>query len=191
MGLVTYLPLAVIAAAVIVPLARECVDFRRTWGLTWGAALATTLLVLPSLGVGLAAGAAVAARALLPGPLTLVLPNPARRFRWLSASRPDTIGIRVPELPEEARAVVQRVGVVAATSANAHGGRDPRRVDEIPDEIRTGCSAVVDVGDLPGVPSTVVDLTEAEPRVLRAGAVSPAEVLSRVAEATGQPRARS
>jgi L-threonylcarbamoyladenylate synthase len=51
--------------------------------------------------------AAVVARALLPGPYTLVLPNPARRFRWLSASRPDTIGVRVPELPGEARGVVE------------------------------------------------------------------------------------
>ena len=40
--------------------------------------------------------AAVAARALLPGPYTLVLPNPARRFRWLCGTTPEAIGIRVP-----------------------------------------------------------------------------------------------
>ena len=60
MGLMTYLPLAIIAAAVLVPLAREYADFRRTWGLTRSASLVTTLLVLPSLGVGLAVGVAVA-----------------------------------------------------------------------------------------------------------------------------------
>src|SRR4051794_13541663 len=44
--------------------------------------------------------AGVIARALLPGPYTLVLANPARRFRWLTGLRPDTIGVRVPVLPE-------------------------------------------------------------------------------------------
>ena len=134
--------------------------------------------------------AAVVARALLPGPFTLVLPNPARRFRWLTGARPETIGIRVPALPEPARAVVERVGAVAATSANVHGGRDPRRLAEIPDAIRASCAAVVDAGELPGTPSTVVDLVGAEPRVLREGAVPAAEALSRIAEASRPARAR-
>ena len=114
---------------------------------------------------------AVVARALLPGPYTLVLPNPARRFRWLSGSTPEAIGIRVPDLPEEARGVVECLGFVAATSANAHGGADPARVDDVSAEILDGCGAIVDAGELPGTPSTVVDLTGAEPVVLREGAV--------------------
>jgi L-threonylcarbamoyladenylate synthase len=72
---------------------------------------------------------AVAARALLPGPYTLVLPNPARRFGWLCGATPEAIGIRVPDLPQEAQAVVERLGFVAATSANLHGAADPARVD--------------------------------------------------------------
>ena len=52
---------------------------------------------------------ATIARALLPGPYTLVLPNPARRFRWLAGAREDTIGVRVPELAAEAREVLERV----------------------------------------------------------------------------------
>ena len=127
--------------------------------------------------------AAVTARALLPGPYTLVLPNPARRFRWLTGSRPDTIGIRVPDLPPEARAVLDRVGVVAATSANLHGRPDPRRVEDVPEELRARCAALVDAGELPGTPSTVVDLTGPEPEVLREGAVPAAEALARVAAA--------
>ncbi|HEX2111447.1 MAG TPA: L-threonylcarbamoyladenylate synthase [Gaiellaceae bacterium] len=121
---------------------------------------------------------AVVARALLPGPYTLVLPNPGRRFRWLTGSRPDTIGVRVPELPEDARAVVERVGAVAATSANVHAGPDPCRVDEVPAEIRSAVGAVLDAGELPGTPSTVVDLTGREPAILREGAV-PARVAIR------------
>jgi L-threonylcarbamoyladenylate synthase len=126
---------------------------------------------------------AARARALLPGSYTLVLPNPARRFRWLTGSRPDTIGVRVPALPGPSAEVLQAFGVLAATSANLAGGRDPRRLEDVPEEIRSGCGALVDGGELPGVPSTVVDLTGDEPAVLREGAVPAAEVLDRVRRA--------
>lgn len=124
--------------------------------------------------------AGVILRALLPGPFTVVVWNPARRYRWLTGTTPDTIGVRVPELPAAAAAVVERVGAVLATSANAAGGPDPRTVGEVPEEIRAGCAAVVDVGPLPGTPSTVVDVTGPEPRVIREGAVSAAETLERL-----------
>ena len=123
-------------------------------------------------------GGAVVARALLPGPFTLILPNPARRFRWLTGTRPETIGVRVPELPPQASDVVRRAGAVAATSANLHGGADPARLEDVPQQIRDRCGAVVDGGELPGTPSTVVDLTGAEPVVLREGGVSAEEALA-------------
>jgi L-threonylcarbamoyladenylate synthase len=130
--------------------------------------------------------AAVLARALLPGPYTLVLPNPARRFRWLTGENPTSIGVRVPDLADEARAVLDRFGAVAATSANLHGGHDPRSVDEIPEEIRKEAGAVIDGGELPGSPSTVVDLTGPQPRVLREGAVSASDALSAIARAASE-----
>lgn len=132
--------------------------------------------------------AGVAARSLLPGPYTLVLPNPARRFRWLTAGRPDTIGVRVPELPPDARPVLDRVGAVLATSANRHGEPDPRRLEDVSEEIRAGCAAVIDAGELPGVPSTVIDLTGAEPRVLREGAAPAEEALARLLTSTASGR---
>jgi L-threonylcarbamoyladenylate synthase len=91
----------------------------------------------------------------LPGPFTLVVGE---------------VGVRVPNLPPPAAEVVRAVGVVAATSANVSGGPDPRRVDDIPGAIRVACGAIVDAGELPGVPSTVIDVTGEEPRVLRQGA---------------------
>jgi L-threonylcarbamoyladenylate synthase len=121
--------------------------------------------------------AALIARALLPGPLTLVLPNPARRFRWLSGARPDTIGVRVPLLDGEARDLLAGVGAMVATSANLPGGPDPATVDEVPEEIRAAVDAIVDVGPLPGTPSTVIDFTGSEPVVLREGAFSADEAL--------------
>ena len=118
--------------------------------------------------------------ALLPGPYTLVLPNPARRFSWLTGARPDTIGVRVPELSGPAAEVLAQVGAVAATSANLHGAGDPRRLDDVPFEIRQACAALVDGGELPGTPSTVLDFSGADPLVLREGAAPAAEALERV-----------
>jgi L-threonylcarbamoyladenylate synthase len=126
---------------------------------------------------------AVAARALLPGAYTLVLPNPARRFRWLCGGNPGALGIRVPDLPAEARAIVERVGVVAATSANHHGGPEPRTLADVPRELLERVAATVDAGELPGTPSTVVDLTGPEPVILREGAVPAAEALERALRA--------
>lgn len=111
--------------------------------------------------------------AYLPGPYTLVVPNPARRFPWLTGSTPEAIGVRVPELPRQAAEVLAQVGAVCATSANAAGGSDPRRLEDVPAELRAACGAVVDAGELPGVPSTVIDLTGSAPRVLREGARPP------------------
>lgn len=129
---------------------------------------------------------ATVARALLPGPFTLVLCNPARRFRWLTGARPDTIGVRVPALTGIAAAFFERVVAVAATSANLHGGADPRSVDDLADEIRAGVAVVLDAGELPGTPSTVVDLTGGEPVVLREGAISADATLARVRAALGE-----
>jgi L-threonylcarbamoyladenylate synthase len=120
---------------------------------------------------------ALIARALLPGPLTLVVPNPAGRFRWLAGARPDTIGVRVPLLEREAHDLLARVGAMVATSANLPGGPDPATIAEVPEEIRAAVDAIVDVGRLPGTPSTVIDFTGLEPVVLREGAVSADEAL--------------
>jgi L-threonylcarbamoyladenylate synthase len=127
--------------------------------------------------------AATLARALLPGPYTLVLPNPARRFRWMTGTTPDAIGVRVPVLAEPTASVLAQAGAVAATSANLRGGPDPRRLEDVPAELREGVAVVVDGGELPGTPSTVLDLTGREPRVLREGAVPVGEALAAVAAA--------
>jgi L-threonylcarbamoyladenylate synthase len=122
-------------------------------------------------------------KALLPGPYTLVVPNPARRYRWLTGTITDAIGVRVPALPPAAARAVAAVGCVAATSANLPGGPDPRRLDDVPRELLDRVAAVVDAGELPGTPSTVLDLTTAEPRVIREGAVPSAEALARALDA--------
>jgi L-threonylcarbamoyladenylate synthase len=128
--------------------------------------------------------AAVIARALLPGPYTLVLPNPARRFRWLSGASPETIGVRVPVLPPVSQQVLDRVAAVAATSANLHGDPPPASLGEVPEQILDACGAALDGGRLSGEPSTVLDLTGAEPRVIREGAAPSAEAIARALAAS-------
>jgi L-threonylcarbamoyladenylate synthase len=123
---------------------------------------------------------AVIARALLPGPFTLVLANPAGRLPWLAGGRPDTIGVRVPALAGAARELFERVGALAATSANLPGGPDARRLADVPAELRAGAGATLDGGELPGAPSTVLDCTGPVPVVLREGAVAAVEALARV-----------
>ena len=125
---------------------------------------------------------------LVAGAFTLVVSNPARRLPWLSGPRPDTIGVRIPLVEGLAAELLGHVGVVAATSANLHGGADPQRVADVPAEILAGVDAVLDVGALPGTPSTVVDLTGAEPRVLREGAVPAAEALARFRSADNRAK---
>jgi len=124
--------------------------------------------------------AAALARLLLPGPVTLVLPNPARRFRWLAGTNPEAIGVRVPDFDGPGAEVLAGVGALVATSANHPGGPDPKRLDEVPEDIRQGAAALVDGGELPGSPSTVIDLTGEKPRILREGALPAEEALRRL-----------
>lgn len=123
------------------------------------------------------------ARALLPGPYTLVLANPARRYRWLTGATPDAIGVRVPDVTGPAQEVLDRVGAYAASSANARGGADPRSLADVPEEILAAADAVLDAGELPGTASTVLDFTGAEPRVVREGAAPSADAFARAAAA--------
>jgi len=128
----------------------------------------------------LPAVAVEAVRTLLPGPFTLIVENPARRYAWLNPQRPDAIGLRVPAVTGAPWAVLEALGAVVATSANLPGGADPRRLEDVPPEIAAAVDVVIEGGELPGTPSTVVDLTGPEPRVLREGAVTAADALERL-----------
>src|SRR5581483_6958706 len=100
-------------------------------------------------------------------------------YRWLTGPRPDAIGVRIPDLPDPAAELLRAVGCVAATSANRSGGPDPRRLDDVPPEVRAGCAALLDAGELPGTPSTVIDFTGRDPKVIRDGAAPAGDAIDR------------
>jgi L-threonylcarbamoyladenylate synthase len=148
-------------------------DLSRPTSIVAGSLEAVFETVLPEL----PGPAGVQARRLLPGPVTLVVPNPARRFRWLCGPDPSRIGLRVPVLHPALAAAIDRIGAVAATSANLSGGADPSSLDEVPAELAERVAVALDTGPTPGgVPSTVIDLTGRAPVVLREGVLSEAAV---------------
>jgi L-threonylcarbamoyladenylate synthase len=117
------------------------------------------------------------ARRLLPGPVTVIVPNPAGLFPWLCGDDPSRIGVRIPVLLPGVADAIDSVGVIAATSANLAGRPDPVTLQEVPDAILSRVSVAVDAGPAPaGMPSTVVDLTGPEPVILREGALSERDV---------------
>ena len=117
---------------------------------------------------------------LLPGALTLVLPNPARRYPLACGPEPERLGLRVPALDGGLAPLASIGWPVLQSSANRSGEPDARRVADIDERVRAGVDLVLDAGQLPGTPSTVVDLSLYEQSgdwsVIREGAVERAAV---------------
>ncbi len=115
-----------------------------------------------------------AVRALTPGGVTLLLPNPAGRFPLAGGG--ETLGLRIPALPDHLRALEAVTWPVLQSSANHAGAPDARSLDEVPEAIRRDAELVLDGGTLPGTPSTVIDLrgfaTTRDWAVVRDGAVA-------------------
>jgi L-threonylcarbamoyladenylate synthase len=142
--------------------------------------LESALAALPELGERTRG----ALRRLLPGALTVVLPNPARRYPLACEPEPERLGLRVPALDGELAPLAAMAWPVLQSSANRSGGPDARQVEEIDADVREGVDLVLDAGELPGTPSTVVDLSAYEEAgewsVLRDGAVPQAAIAQRL-----------
>lgn len=125
--------------------------------------------------------------ALLPGGLTLLLANPRGRYPLACGPDPSTLGVRVPQVP--LLASVSRP--VMQSSANLSGGADARRLEDVPAAVLEAADVVLDGGELPGTPSTVLDLRAYEGTgewsVVRMGAVSTDQV-ARALGAGAPPR---
>jgi L-threonylcarbamoyladenylate synthase len=121
---------------------------------------------------------------LLPGAVTLVVPNPKRRYPLACGPTPERLGVRVPSLTGELEPLAAARWPVLQSSANPSGGPDPRRLADVDPSIRARVDMQLDGGDLPGTPSTVVDLGAYEETgdyaVLREGAVASLEIAARL-----------
>lgn len=150
-------------------------------------ALDRALTALPELGPR--TGAAL--RWLLPGAVTVLLPNSRRRFELACGPDPETLGLRVPALSALAAALADAVDPVLQSSANASGGADARALRDVDVAIRDAADLVLDGGELPGTPSTVLDLREYEDEgtwaVLREGAVA-ADAIARALDGASRRR---
>ncbi|HEX7609201.1 MAG TPA: Sua5/YciO/YrdC/YwlC family protein, partial [Solirubrobacteraceae bacterium] len=89
---------------------------------------------------------------------TLLLENPARHFAAACGSDPSTLGLRVPLLGQRLAALAAVAVPVMQSSANLSGRPDARTLAAVPQRLRDGADLVLDGGELPGTPSTVIDL---------------------------------
>jgi L-threonylcarbamoyladenylate synthase len=119
---------------------------------------------------------------LLPGGVTLLLPNPRRRFPLACGPSPDVLGLRVPAIDGPSRPVLQ-------SSANKSGQGEARRLEDVDERIRAGVDLVFDGGELPGTPSTVVDLTsyheDGRFEIRRHGAISGEDIRNALVRSSG------
>jgi L-threonylcarbamoyladenylate synthase len=124
-----------------------------------------------------------ALRALLPGPLTLLLPNPTRCYPLACGPDPsgvEALGLRVPSLAPSLDALAALERPLLQSSANLSGGPEARRLSDVPTSIRARADLTLDGGELPGVASTILDLRDyarsGRWRIVRAGPIGPAEI---------------
>ncbi|HKF82446.1 MAG TPA: L-threonylcarbamoyladenylate synthase [Solirubrobacterales bacterium] len=136
-------------------------------------------LAIRELVSGLGPRTKAAVSALLPGPVTLVVANTQRRYPLACRQDPERLGIRLIGGP-----LAGTMCPVFQTSANLSGEPAPFRFGDVPEVIREGADLAIDGGELPGLPSTVVDIASIEDdgswRILRDGALSPGDLASQL-----------
>jgi L-threonylcarbamoyladenylate synthase len=133
-------------------------------------------------GVGVRTRAAV--NRLLPGGVTVVIPNPLHRYPLACGPHPERLGLRVPLLEGRLAPLEDMTMPVLQSSANPSGQPEVRRLAAVDPEISREVDVALDGGVLAGTPSTVVDLTRFEEageyEVLREGAVPAGEVAKKL-----------
>lgn len=100
-----------------------------------------------------------AAERLLPGAVTLLLPNERHRFPLACEPNQDVLGLRVPKLTGTLAPLTQMRWPILQSSANRSGQPEANRVADVDERMRAGVDLILDGGELPGTASTVVDLT--------------------------------
>ena len=111
-----------------------------------------------------------------PGPLTVLVPKKPTLPESVSATA--TVAVRVPD-HAVARELLRAAGPMAVTSANLSGQASPSTAQEVLAQLNGRIDLILDGGTTPGgVPSTLVDCSSNEIKILRAGPITLAELLS-------------
>jgi len=106
-----------------------------------------------------------------PGPLTLVF-KASKHLPDLLTGGTGTIGVRFPNAVLPIR-LIERVGFpITATSANRSGEPSPASAQQVESALGTSVDCILDGGPCSTLPSTVLDVTTAEPNLLREGRIS-------------------
>lgn len=123
-----------------------------------------------------------AVAALLPGPVTLVIANPDRRYPLACRDDPERLGVRLIEGP-----LAGLMQPLFQTSANLSGEPAPASFEQVPETIRSGADLAIDGGELGGEPSTVIDVSRIDQKggweILREGAMPAGAIVSRLGAA--------
>jgi L-threonylcarbamoyladenylate synthase len=132
-------------------------------------------LAMRELLAGLGSRTREAVAALLPGPVTLVVANPERRYPLACREDPERLGVRLIEGPLAGMPLP-----VFQTSANPSGYTPPSSFEGLEPDILEAADVAIDGGDLGGLPSTVIDIGEIDSgggwSILRQGALERAEI---------------
>ena len=111
-----------------------------------------------------------------PGPLTIVLPR-AVTIPDIVTAGSKTVGVRFPSHPFMRKVIEASAFPLAAPSANIANQLSPTTAQHVLNQLRGKIPLIVDAGPTSvGIESTVVDLTDATPRILRPGMISAEQI---------------
>lgn len=112
----------------------------------------------------------------LPGPLTLVL-NRKSSVPGVVTGGLDKVAVRIPD-NDVTLELLSQFGPLTVTSANIHGKKTPYLIKDVKMQFNVDDVAVyLDYGRLDGLPSTIVDMTSKEPRIVREGIITKREIM--------------
>ncbi|MGB8992410.1 MAG: L-threonylcarbamoyladenylate synthase [Desulfobaccales bacterium] len=125
-----------------------------------------------------------------PGPLTIIFPSQPRLSRRLTGGT-GTIGVRQPRQRLTCRLITELGFPITGTSANRSGRPPLARAAEVAREFGDGVDLILEAGPCPGgLPSSIVDISTFPPRLVRAGAIPPAELAEIIPEMERIPEVR-
>lgn len=116
----------------------------------------------------------------LPGPLTIILEANENVPEWVHVGK-STVGFRMPSVAIT-QEIIQSVGVLVGPSANLTGEKSPLLFENLSSEILDSAELAIKDDSIHGLDTTILDLTQKEPKILRQGAITAEELMKNLPE---------